>query len=93
MSLWSKVKGGLDVAQVCIEGIELVDKVLRSQSKPENAADAVKLALNVIDRVKAVLDQKLSPDDIRGEFAAMRKVIQQGNDSVDAHIDEAFDKG
>ncbi len=94
MSLWSKVKGGLDIAQVCIEGIELIDQLIKAPgSKPENATDALKLIANVIDRVKAVLDDKMTPDSVRGEFAAMTKAIRQGNETVAQHIDDLFPKG
>lgn len=87
MSLWSKVRNGLDMAQVCITAFELIGELV----KKRRSIDTLDVVATIVERVKAVFAGKEDPAKARADFDKMKADLAQNNADVDAEVDDRFD--
>lgn len=88
MSLWNKLRSGLDMAQVAITGIEVIADLVKSKKRP--SIDTLELIGNVVDNVKDALSGKVDPAKVRAGLEAMRADIAKNNADIDQTIDDKF---
>lgn len=88
-SLWSKVRGGLDLAKVCLTGIELIHQLIKNKKGGPEAT--LNLVGKVIARVREALDGSRSPEDIMAELDKMTADLKSNDAAVDDAVDDKFD--
>lgn len=86
MSLWSKVKNGLDMAQVCTMAIELIGDLVKK--KP--SLETLDVVGKIVDQVKDVISGKSDAAATKARFEGMRDDLASNNKDIDEDIDAKF---
>lgn len=90
MSLWSTINNGLDVAKVCMSGLELIQEIIKK--RPGTDTEMLKLIGTIVGNLRDAVSGSKKPIDVMSDITKLRNDISANNAAADAAVDDKFPK-
>jgi hypothetical protein len=90
MSLWSNVKKGLELAQVCASAIEIIHQIIKT--RPGKDSDLVSMIGKIVTNVREAISGERTVASVQADLEKLKTDLAKNDAAADAAVDDKFPK-